>query len=211
MLRRAAVAMRAYPYPLALIARIRSRTATVARSLCTAAKAAATAAALAVATTACNAPERDAPAARAGAAIEAAAAAAPPAKAATGPRFVAGPATGDLAVGVAAAMAASSAEQRLVLVYVGATWCEPCQRFHHAVEGGELSGVAALSRITFLEFDLDRDRDRLAAAGYESKYIPLFALPGPGGRSSGKQVEGSVKGEGAVSHIVPRLTTLLEL
>lgn len=93
------------------------------------------------------------------------------------------------------------------MVYAGATWCEPCQRFHHAVERGELG--SSLPRVTFLEFDLDRDRERLVVAGYESKYIPLFALPSPDGRASGKQVEGGIKGEGAVAFIVPRLEALL--
>ena len=73
------------------------------------------------------------------------------------------------------------------------------------------SNVAELSHVTFLEADLERDRERLEAAGYRSKYIPLFALPGPDGRSSGKQVEGGIKGEGAVAYMVPRLTSLLSL
>jgi thiol-disulfide isomerase/thioredoxin len=107
------------------------------------------------------------------------------------------------------AMATASAQRRRVVVYVGATWCEPCQRFHHAVEQGELAGVEPLSRVTFFQLDLDRDRDRMAAAGYESKYIPLFALPGPDGRSTGEQVEGGIKGDGAVAYMVPRLTALL--
>ena len=108
-------------------------------------------------------------------------------------------------------MTVASAEKRIVVVYVGATWCEPCQRFHHALEGGELTHVEPLAHLTLLEFDLDRDRERLAAAGYQSKYIPLFALPGPDGRSSGKQVEGGIKGDGAVSYMVPRLSALLAL
>jgi hypothetical protein len=92
-------------------------------------------------------------------------------------------------------------------VYVGATWCEPCQRFHHAAERGELD--AAFPTVTVLAFDLDRDRERLASAGYVSKYIPLFALPGPDGTASGKQIEGGVKGDGAVGNIVPRLKEML--
>jgi len=134
-----------------------------------------------------------------------------PPEGSVGPRFVAGPASGALSDGVAQARSAASAEGRLVVVYVGATWCEPCQRFHHAVEQGELATVAPLARVTFVEFDLDRDGDRLVRAGYQSKYIPLFALPGPDGRGTGKQVEGGIKGDGAVAYMVPRLTALLAL
>ena len=90
---------------------------------------------------------------------------------------------------------------------VGATWCEPCQRFHHAAERGELD--AAFPTVTLLEFDLDRDHEGLASAGYVSKYIPLFALPGPDGKASGKAIEGGIKGDGAVGFIVPRLKEML--
>lgn len=101
----------------------------------------------------------------------------------------------------------NAGEQRRVVVYVGAAWCEPCRRFHEAAARGDLDGI--FPGLTLLEFDLDRDRERLNAAGYASKYIPLFALPGPDGSASGKQVEGGVKGEGAVAFMTPRLEALL--
>ncbi len=102
---------------------------------------------------------------------------------------------------------AQASGQRL-LVYVGATWCEPCQRFHKAAEEGKLDGQ--LPPVRFLEFDLDEDGERLKAAGYRSRMIPLFAVPAPDGRGSGQQIEGSIKGEGAVAEISPRLVRLLE-
>jgi hypothetical protein len=105
------------------------------------------------------------------------------------------------------ALAKAAAEKRKLVVYVGAKWCEPCQRFHHAAEGGELD--ATFPDLTMLEFDLDRDNERLASAGYVSKYIPLFALPTADGTASGKQIEGGIKGEGAVGYIAPRLKELL--
>ncbi len=105
------------------------------------------------------------------------------------------------------ALDGARAEGRTLVVYVGATWCEPCQHFHHAAERGDLDAV--FPRMTLLEFDLDRDRERLAAAGYVSKYIPLFALPGPDGAASGKQIEGGIKGDGAVGYISGRLKEML--
>jgi len=99
------------------------------------------------------------------------------------------------------------AEGKRVVVYVGATWCEPCRRFHEAATAGKLD--QALPPIRFVEFDLDRDGERLETAGYRSKYIPLFALPGSDGRASGKQIEGSIKGDGAAGEIAPRLAQLL--
>lgn len=96
---------------------------------------------------------------------------------------------------------------RSLVVYLGAPWCEPCVRFHDAVQAGSLD--AELPALTVLEFDYDRDADRLRAAGYDWKYVPLFARPGPDGRASGRSIEGSIKGEGAVAQIVPRLKGLL--
>jgi len=95
-----------------------------------------------------------------------------------------------------------------VIVYVGATWCEPCKHFHKALDSGELD--KSLAGTQFLEFDADRDRDELRAAGYGSKYIPLFTVPDPDGRASLHRIEGSVKGTNAVrDDLVPRLLAML--
>jgi thiol-disulfide isomerase/thioredoxin len=94
-----------------------------------------------------------------------------------------------------------------LLVYVGASWCEPCRRFHEAASAGKLD--AQLGGLRLLEFDFDHDEARLRAAGYVSQLIPLFALPASDGRASGRQIEGSIKGDGAVAQILPRLKGLL--
>jgi len=136
------------------------------------------------------------------------ASAATPSAASTGKmRLINAPADGDVDVLVRGAQAKAMADRRRVVVYVGATWCEPCQRFHHAAERGELD--AEFPDVDLLGFDADHDGERLASAGYVSKLIPLFALPGPDGRASGKQVEGGIKGEGAVGFLAPRLEKML--
>jgi hypothetical protein len=98
-------------------------------------------------------------------------------------------------------------DQRDLLVYVGAAWCEPCQRFHRAAQAGQLD--PSFPTLRLLEFDADRDGDRLTRAGYTSRLIPLFALPNPDGRASGRYIEGSIKGDGAVGEIAPRLARLV--
>jgi thiol-disulfide isomerase/thioredoxin len=118
------------------------------------------------------------------------------------------PGAGQVAPIVRDASDRARADRRILVVYVGATWCEPCRRFHDAAERGELD--TKFPRLTLLEFDLDRDRERLAQAGYVSRYVPLFALPATDGVASGLQVEGAIKGEGAVAFIAPRLAELLE-
>lgn len=111
-----------------------------------------------------------------------------------------------LATAVAERSKSSRDLGRTLLVYVGASWCEPCKRFHEAAEKGQLD--AELGDLDFLVFDADVDGERLLLAGYESQFVPLLVVPGPDGKASTSRMEGSVK-EGAVSDIVPRLKQLL--
>ncbi len=102
----------------------------------------------------------------------------------------------------------AEASHTRVLVYVGASWCEPCQRFHEAVQRGELNDT--FSGLRFLEFDQDHDAAALKTAGYFYQFIPVLALPDPDGRNHGRMISGSVKGPRAVQeNLVPRLQALL--
>jgi thiol-disulfide isomerase/thioredoxin len=102
----------------------------------------------------------------------------------------------------------ADATHERVLVYVGATWCEPCRRFHEAVQRGELNGT--LNGLRFLEFDQDQDAPALKTAGYAYEFIPVLALPDPDGRNHGRMISGSIKGPSAVKeNLVPRLQALL--
>ena len=113
----------------------------------------------------------------------------------------------DLAKIVKDASAFEAQNGRKLVVYVGATWCEPCQRFHKAAAAGSLD--ADFPDLTLLELDLDKDKDRLERAGYGSSMIPLFVRPNADGRASEKRFEGSIKGDGAVANISPRLKRIL--
>lgn len=102
----------------------------------------------------------------------------------------------------------ADASGQRVVVYVGATWCQPCQRFHQALESGQLD--ESLAGMKFVEFDADRDREELRAAGYAFQYIPLFAVPDQSGHASGRAIEGSTQGEGGLLQgLAPRLLALL--
>lgn len=125
-----------------------------------------------------------------------------------GPEFVKATAAGAvLAELVQESRRKADAEGRRLVVYVGAPWCEPCQRFHEAVEAGKLD--AELAGVRFLEFDADEDRDALRDGGYGGRLIPRFALPGPDGRGTDAKVEGGSKGDAAVTDIVEKLRPLL--
>jgi hypothetical protein len=116
------------------------------------------------------------------------------------------PVADDLLPVIAGEVARATADGKQLLVYVGASWCEPCQQFHAAAAAGDLD--AAFPRLRLLVFDDDLARDALGLAGYDSELIPLFAEPLADGHPSGRRIEGSVK-EGAVTEITPRLRTLL--
>jgi hypothetical protein len=101
----------------------------------------------------------------------------------------------------------AKARGRTLLVYIGAKWCEPCQRFHKAAESGALDND--FPRLTLLEYDLDIDGSRLSKAGYAPGSIPYFGVPGDDGKATTRAISGSVAGEGAVDDIVPKLRDLL--
>lgn len=124
-------------------------------------------------------------------------------------RFIDGDidANGDVTEMVKAQKAKSVALGRRLLIYVGATWCEPCQRFHEAAAQGQLDDM--LAKVDLLTFDLDKDRGRLTAAGCDSNMIPLLSLPDDFGRCTDHRIEGSIKGTGAVAQMTPRLQELL--
>jgi len=122
--------------------------------------------------------------------------------------LVEAPAGADVRALVVAQLAKARVDHRRVVVYVGATWCEPCVRFHRAAERGELD--EAFGDVAFVAFDADRDGTALERARYRSELIPLFAIPGADGTASGRQIEGSIKGDGAVGEIAPRLRALVD-
>lgn len=114
---------------------------------------------------------------------------------------------GDVAGEIKATRDEARRKNRKMLVYVGATWCEPCRRFHEAAERGELD--RELPDLTLLEFDLDKDGAGLEQAGYVPHYVPYFGVPGDDGRATSRAIEGSVKGDQAVSYLTPKLKDLL--
>lgn len=109
---------------------------------------------------------------------------------------------------VAPEVARAAKDGKKLVVYVGAVWCEPCTKFHDAAAKGELD--AGFGDVRFIMFDLDRDQKALDRAGYSSEMVPLFAIPKPDGTASGKKIEGSIKGDGAVTNISPRLRKLVD-
>lgn len=114
---------------------------------------------------------------------------------------------GDVAGQVRQAWHQAQRDRRTLLVYVGAAWCEPCQLFHDTVKTGRLD--VQLAGLRLLAYDFDRDKDRLALAGYTSDMLPLFAGSAPDGMASQRKLGGAVKGNEAIAFIMPRLTRMM--
>lgn len=105
-------------------------------------------------------------------------------------------------------LAVRKAEPRYTAIaYVGAEWCEPCQRFKKALAAGELD--TEFPNVLFVEFDHDADQGRLDADNYGGEMIPRFVLPDSDGRAGLRRFEGSIKGPGGVANITEQLSELL--
>ncbi len=98
----------------------------------------------------------------------------------------------------------AKAEGRVLVVYAGAGWCEPCKRFKNAVQTGALDDK--LAKTTLLVFDADRDADRLSSAGYTFKFIPYVGLPGSDGHPT-DSAEARSKGSEAWRDLIAKLQT----
>lgn len=96
--------------------------------------------------------------------------------------------------------ARAQTEGRILVIYIGAKWCPPCRAFHKAIDAGEVD--SELPRTTLLAFDIDRDGERLGAAGYGSQFIPAFALVGPDGHKQKSFDVKTMDGAAAVKEAV---------
>ncbi len=121
-----------------------------------------------------------------------------------GVRVVVAAADGDALSVVRTERLRAKAEGRVLVVYAGAGWCEPCKRFKSAVQSGSLD--AKLAKTTLLLFDADRDTDRLGAAGYKFQYIPYVAVPGADGHPT-DSAEARAKGSESWRELIAKLET----
>jgi len=113
----------------------------------------------------------------------------------------------DGATFLAGEFARAERDDRILLLTVGAAWCEPCNRFHEALHRGELDRELAGAR--FVELDADTQASLVAAAECRSKMIPLIARVTSDGRCGPRRSEGAIKGDGAVGYLLPRVRDLL--
>lgn len=118
----------------------------------------------------------------------------PPRKPGEGIKVTNAAADGDALSTIRTERLKAKSEGRVLVVYVSATWCEPCKRMKDEIHAGRLD--AQLGKTTLLAFDADKDGDRLASAGYKFGFIPFVALPGADGHPTAS-LEAKGKGSNA--------------
>lgn len=104
-------------------------------------------------------------------------------------------------------LARAKADQKKLVLYVGAKWCEPCNHFHEATDRGELD--AEFPDLRLVSFDHDDEAATIAALGCESQYIPMFSVPDAEGHCTRRQIQGGIKGAGTVAFLSKKLRNLI--
>src|SRR3569832_2958866 len=82
------------------------------------------------------------------------------------------PAAHDVAPIIAKEVARAEHDHKKLLVYLGATWCEPCVKFHKAAADGLLDQT--FGDVRMLVFDADRDNEALVCVGFLFLFVLLF-------------------------------------
>jgi hypothetical protein len=108
---------------------------------------------------------------------------------------------------VRAVLKAAKKEDRRVVVYDSSPRSEPCVRFRESAVRGDLDST--LNKVLILEFDYDRDGERLEAAGYPFKVIPSFTIPQLDGQASRFVFEGSTHAPALTAFLGMKLQGLL--
>lgn len=97
-----------------------------------------------------------------------------------GVRVVASAQDMDAASQIRTARLEAKGQGRVLVVYVAASWCEPCKKMKEEIQAGRLDST--LPKVTLLAFDADKDQERLASAGYTFRFVPYVAVPGADGQ-----------------------------
>lgn len=117
------------------------------------------------------------------------------------------PAGSDPSAYVKTELERAKSDQKKLVLYVGAKWCEPCNHFHEATDRGELD--AAFPDLRLVAFDHDEESNAIAALGCESKFIPMFSVPDAEGHCTRQQISGGIKGSGTVDYLAKKLRNLI--
>lgn len=112
---------------------------------------------------------------------------------------------GSLATLVEAEVAKAEATGKKHVVYIGATWCPPCQAIKKYKSDPQM--VTAFAGTHVIELDVDDwTAPDLTALGYKASSVPVFIAVDKDGKAKGPTIDGGAWGDNIPTNMAPPLT-----
>jgi hypothetical protein len=109
-----------------------------------------------------------------------------------------------LADGVKAEVAKAQAKKLTPIVYVGATWCDPCLALKKHRDDPKM--VDAFEGTFVIEIDADDwNAASFGALGYKTSVIPIFIAVDAEGKATGRTIDGGAWGDNIPQNMAPPL------
>ena len=112
---------------------------------------------------------------------------------------------GSLAASVKGEVAKALAAGKKPVVYIGATWCPPCQAIKRYKSDPQMAAAFAGTHIIELDVD-DWTAPDLAALGYKAASVPVFIAVDKDGKAKGPTIDGGAWGDNIPANMAPPLT-----
>jgi thiol-disulfide isomerase/thioredoxin len=120
------------------------------------------------------------------------------------------PGTGPLAALVAAEIATHPTGNLKPIVYLGASWCGPCQEIKRSKDDPRM--LDAFDGAMVIEVDIDEwNKEQLTALGYKTGVIPVFIAVDRDARALGPMIDGGAWGDNVPEIMAPPLKKFVTL
>jgi hypothetical protein len=88
-------------------------------------------------------------------------------------------------------------------VYIGATWCAPCNAIKHNLDKPIM--IDAFKGTYIMKLDFDAWEDKLPGAGLQHEAVPVFFALDASGKPTGRMIDGGAWGNDTPENIAPAL------
>lgn len=109
----------------------------------------------------------------------------------------------DVSAGLRGAVGEAERAGLKPVLYLGATWCQPCVAYERALFHPEM--VAAHANVLLVKADFDRHGSALEAAGFVASGVPFWCHLDREGGNSGRCITGAAWGEDTPENMAPVL------
>jgi hypothetical protein len=108
-----------------------------------------------------------------------------------------------LAVVLSDGAAKAKAKGLRPFLYIGATWCQPCQKLHRSLDDERM--VDAFRGTYVIHLDLDAWERELPSVGLRVAQVPVFFQLDAQGKPTGKSLDGGAWNEDVPAEMAPPL------